>query len=200
MKQFITQTAYRLWKVATWSFVIGSLQITRAQTESERKASDVILSHLDGFTWYLVFGIEFSYSIEGVLDEWGEYYDVDNVWSYSYPELITADFIDWDSGTKTFSISDDVDPSSTENARVGIYKTDITLSNSRGKSKKYSFEYQIIDQDGDLWFSIIPSKEPDTIFIEPEKVFDYGPDPLIAITLMRERDARSKLETLNFEL
>ena len=77
---------------------------------SQPSESDQILSHLDGFTWHLVFGIEFSYSIEGALDEWDQPYEVDGVWSYSYPELGDADFIDWDGDTKTFSIADSVDP------------------------------------------------------------------------------------------
>ena len=105
-----------------------------------------------------------------------------------------VDFIDWDSDTYTFSISDSVDPSSTEGARVGFYKTDIILVNSIGRSKQYTFNYQIIEEDGDLWYSISTAKEPDFLYIEPEVQPDYGPDPLLAIVLMKDREALKELD------
>ena len=108
-----------------------------------------------------------------------------------------AGFIEWDSDTKAFSISDSVVPSATANAWVGVYRTDLTLVNSRGKSKQYTFSYKIIDQEGDLWYSIVPAKKPHTIYIEPEEQVDYGEDPLKAITLMNERDAQAKYVEVN---
>ena len=31
--------------------------------------SDIIIDHLDGFTWHLVFGIKFSYSLSDLVDD-----------------------------------------------------------------------------------------------------------------------------------
>ena len=82
-------------------------------------ASDIILEHINGFTWHLVFGIEFSYSLEGLIDKYGVEYAIEDVNSYRWPDKADASFIDWDSSSLTFSMTDDIDDLAANGARAG---------------------------------------------------------------------------------
>ena len=51
-----------------------------------------------------------------------------------------------------------------------------------------------------MWYSISTAKEPDYLYIEPEVQPDYGPDPLLAIVLMKDREALKELDQINLNL
>ena len=115
-------------------------------------ASDIIHDHLDGFTWHLVFGIEWSYSLAALVDDYGIPLDVFGVSS-------TGAFIDWDSTDKVFSMTDNIDTLDDNGAWPGVYSTDLTVKDSRGNTEEYTFYYDIVSKEDEKMKSVIQYEE-----------------------------------------
>ena len=128
-------------------------------------ASDIIIDHIDGFTWHLVFGIEFSYSLEGLVDEDGVELEVADVVSYNTNSNMStwqgeeASFIEWTSSSMTFSITDSLDELESQGAWPGLYRTDLTVYGARGGSDSYSFFYDIVSGIDDKLESVLEWEE-----------------------------------------